>query len=380
MIIKRLLVITIVLYALMGCRTPEPTYSLGCLPSDTNGIEQATIEIGAELPTYVNWQHRLPPIMHQGSAATCVGFATAYYGMHGMSPSYVYNQRTVGTGGCARDNGMTLRNAFDILSEGALPIADWPYTPSDLCTIPGPGLMETATEYALDGYGMLFVGGTEDVGAIKAALFAGYPVVLAVAVYSPTFYAPDSAGRIGPHQDGDTYYGGHALCAYGYGPDGLYVVNSWGTGWGVGGRAVLAWSMAALDVWEAWVLYEPWEDTETTPTIPLPPERPSLTPTATIEATSTPVSSATPTYKPTPTLLMPPVMPSNTPTQSPTITNTPGPSATPAKLYRVEFFISEQLEDGTWQLIASRVFVDCTEGAIGGYMGMTVESGREVYQ
>jgi hypothetical protein len=57
-----------------------------------------------------------------------------------------------------------------------------------------------------------------------------------------------------PRRKGDLSDGGHAFAIVGYNQDGFIVHNSWGTGWGTKGRAVLSyedWLDNAMDCWVA---------------------------------------------------------------------------------------------------------------------------------
>jgi len=88
-----------------------------------------------------------------------------------------------------------------------------------------------------------------DANGIRQALAAGYPVVAGWQV-SQSFEDYDGTGVI-PAQEAP-FLGGHAICLTGYSADGTFeLLNSWGTGWGKGGYAIVseAFVQQATDVW-----------------------------------------------------------------------------------------------------------------------------------
>ena len=50
----------------------------------------------------------------------------------------------------------------------------------------------------------------------------------------------DGRGYI-PKLNNSTFHGGHAVLCCGYGPEGVYIQNSWGSSWGLYGFAILSW-------------------------------------------------------------------------------------------------------------------------------------------
>lgn len=71
----------------------------------------------------------------------------------------------------------------------------------------------------------------------RAAIAAGYPVVFGAYVDE----AYQRLDRWEPVAFDGPVAGGHAQVALGYGLDGVTVLNSWGSGWGTGGLALLSW-------------------------------------------------------------------------------------------------------------------------------------------
>jgi len=60
-------------------------------------------------------------------------------------------------------------------------------------------------------------------------------------VYPEFDAATASSYLVGPPTAGETSRGGHAIAAFAYDQNGVWIMNSWGTGWGNGGWAELSW-------------------------------------------------------------------------------------------------------------------------------------------
>ena len=75
---------------------------------------------------------------------------------------------------------------------------------------------------------------------IKEALASGYPIVFGAYVDQPFKDCNDWTKQelLG------TTLGGHAMVIVGYEDAGVHVLNSWGSGWGVGGIGLLSWDAA----------------------------------------------------------------------------------------------------------------------------------------
>ena len=77
--------------------------------------------------------------------------------------------------------------------------------------------------------------------AIISALANGRPAILSILVYSEFENASSSNYLIGPPQPGDGPPGGHAITAFAYDQNGVWIENQWGTSWGSNGWAELSW-------------------------------------------------------------------------------------------------------------------------------------------
>jgi len=234
----------------------RPPYALGCLPSPTDALVMAqrtsALDTGS-LPSSIDMRDSFAP-RSQGSQNSCVGFAaSALMGQQAgveCAPAFIYNQRT--TTNCKRDAGMSIYNALAILSaQGDCTEALMPYDDGDSCTQPNDAALADARK--ISGYSVLWSEqGTAKLDAIRSYLAAGQPVIVAVPVYQ-RFYG-NAAKTIGPHTDGERYYGGHALLLVGYDSDGFWALNSWGPSWGHDGFACLSDEFIEQEAWEGWVV------------------------------------------------------------------------------------------------------------------------------
>lgn len=84
----------------------------------------------------------------------------------------------------------------------------------------------------------------DSVNAIKASLYAGNPVLIAMEWYDDMNVVD---GVITTNYIG--YAGGHCMFIYGWDERGWKVQNSWGEDWGVNGTMVLPYSMKIEECW-----------------------------------------------------------------------------------------------------------------------------------
>ena len=233
------------------------------------------------LPSAVDLSAGLPPIGSQGSQASCVGWALAYYyktfqekqergwGVstteHQFSPAWVYNQRS--TSDCTKDRGMSYYDGFTILSKyAAAPLSSFPYDPQDSCTRPSESEKDEAWQYRIDSFENVFAGqGRANIAELKALLANGEPFAIAAPVYYPSFYSSTSGDPflVPVHDEDDTLFGGHAMFVVGYDDTigGFLTVNSWGAAWGNSGFCYLSYDFVQYDCWEAWVMNDHIEST-----------------------------------------------------------------------------------------------------------------------
>jgi len=252
---------------------PKPVYRGGLVrsdvkvtPSEPDFLSEPSL---STLPTSVDLSQGLPPIGYQGMQGSCVGWALGYYAKshmeyqerlwdagsadHQFSPSYVYNLRT--TDNCGADQGMSLYEGLQILSNGAATMADFPYDALDPCTQPSQQLISDSYDYRIASFGNIFVGeGTVPIETLKTYLANGQPFIIAVPIYASLRLITANDPLVPVPQIGEAYYGGHALYVVGYDDaiGGLKVVNSWGPFWGDQGYGYLSYDFVSQYAWEAW--------------------------------------------------------------------------------------------------------------------------------
>jgi C1A family cysteine protease len=215
----------------------------------------------AALPARVDMSAYFPAPGDQGRQNSCVAWAAAYVRAYEerarlgalaypdsvplFSPSFVYNQINRG-----HDVGARIPEALRLLSkDGIAPMAAMPYVESDFLSRPDEGTRELAKHFRSHAWRRM---DARDVDEVRAALVAGYPVILAARV--------DSAfTRIAPGQVwSDTVAQGrrgHAMVLVGYddGRGAFKVINSWGRRWAEGGFGWIAYSLMPVVAREGYV-------------------------------------------------------------------------------------------------------------------------------
>ncbi|SFN24677.1 C1 family peptidase [Marinobacter pelagius] len=243
-----------------------------------------------ELPTRVSLLDYAPPVGDQGSAGSCVGWASTYavasiaWGLTveqsqgrlessgPFSPSFVFNRIKVSEN-C--DGGSNIGRALkDLSSNGTLPLSRFSYTPSDCTRMPTSGEYADARQFAIEGFRRL----SSEYSrrslhlSVRRALAQRHPVVFGMVV-GPSFQSYkthdrvlriseeeqalyDKLGLNGIYQHEG--FGGHAMAVVGYDDDrgggAFHIMNSWGNGWGERGFAwvsygdFIRWVSSAYEV------------------------------------------------------------------------------------------------------------------------------------
>lgn len=152
------------------------------------------------------------------------------------------------------DDGTYLRMFFKALNQfGFCPETYWPYDLDNINTEPpGSAFWAGFDQRTPTVYERISSAGPARIDDIKRAVAAGFGVCFGTDV-SEQFCAGElGEGPIAPPV-GLPIAGGHALVVDGYEGDAFSIVNSWGTGWGDGGRCTfsadyLAWPQTT-DIW-----------------------------------------------------------------------------------------------------------------------------------
>lgn len=198
-------------------------------------------------------------ILDQGASNSCVGFSIAQgvrvaapdVGL--LSPGAIYWNARAFHGATKRDDGTHIRFAIRGLQKyGAPPEDVWRLKTGPLGNVnkkPSLASYQLGHDFGgVRGYYRVFEQGPAMLGAIKAAIFAGRPVVAGWMI-DADFQRNDGPSVIGVPRG--PIIGGHAMLISGYGGDTFQVVNSWGTRWRSGGLATFTaeLTMRAIDVW-----------------------------------------------------------------------------------------------------------------------------------
>ena len=285
------------------------------------------------VPTIVDLSSNAPPVGDQGQVNSCVAWAEdysmrgyyakrdGYYPTGGnpatgsFEPMYTYAQLVKG-----QNVGTYMDGHLNILqSQGIDSRSDYTQGDDDYTTQPSAAETANAARYKIASWSNLFVSGTAGVGSvaqqdIENALAAGNPVGLLIPVYSNFYNLASGSSFVDVPTAGMTNDGNHAVTAFRYDANGVWVENQWGTGWGQSGWAELSWAFVDGYAYQGVVMTPadaPSAQPSATSTPPIIP--PTNTPTA-VPPTNTPRPSAT-QAPPTST---PPAPPTSTPTTAPT--------------------------------------------------------------
>jgi Ricin-type beta-trefoil lectin domain-like len=206
------------------------------------------------VPASVDLSGDSPPVGDQGDTGSCQSWAPGYTAMGWwanhvglnnakFSAMYIYSQLVHGN--C--DNGNYVENALAIMTkQGVETTSD--YEPMqqalDCATQPNALQQANAANFKISGYSDLDLsGGTR--AAIENALAAGKPAILSIMDYPEFDNASATNYLVGPPVAGDVTRGGHAITAFAYDANGVWIENQWGTAWGSNGWAELSWAFVS---------------------------------------------------------------------------------------------------------------------------------------
>ena len=220
------------------------------------------------LPASIDLTSKFPSPGNQGSLGSCVAFATGYAyksyqerdergwafdtDTHIFSPAYIYNQ--IHLTNEDHGGGAFFSTAFTLLqTQGCATLNIMPYDGSPYaCTNqPTTVMMKSAAQYKSRNWARLPDG---DYNEIKTHLANNEPVVIGIPVL-PDFDNININNQIFNDTSG-TSRGAHALCVIGYDDDrsAVKIINSWGTGWGLGGYGWISYDLISSLKLEAYVM------------------------------------------------------------------------------------------------------------------------------
>ena len=161
-----------------------------------------------------------------------------------MSVGYIYGNRRDSVW---ENEGMITRDALKSLTKyGDVAHEKFPYNKEvpeiiNLFENDCESLYESGT---VNRIGTYFRTNTEE--EIKSALMNYGPVVFSIQWYKDIKVVD---GKITTSFDSDKKSGYHCMIIYGWNKDGWKIQNSWGTGWGNKGRAILPYSYPLKEAW-----------------------------------------------------------------------------------------------------------------------------------
>jgi hypothetical protein len=223
---------------------------------------RALASAAVNLPASVDLRADAPPVGDQGPVNSCAAWASDYtalgywenrdgIGGGALEPMYTYSQLVGGQNvGTAIDANLNIA-----IGQGVDQQADYPQGNDDYRDLPTADETANATHWRLSGYQDLAVApnaaSTITQDSIEEALAGNEPVVIGIPIYNNFYDVTSADGGLytGPEDGFTGDY--HAVTALGYNASGLIIENSWGTGWGAGGFATLAWSFVNAYVQEA---------------------------------------------------------------------------------------------------------------------------------
>jgi hypothetical protein len=246
-----------------------PEHGQGLLPSAglPKGVSPALAGVAqdaAPLPASVDLSAWDPPVGNQGSLNSCASWVTGYYYRYWLrnhitgetstfAPMFLYSQITHGT-----DSGSSIGDNVALLQAAGIPHAtDYSQGPLDYRTQPTTAESQAAAPYrATSGSFLMFDTGvgTEAQTAIEASLAAGRPVILSFPLYQNFIAANSSNYFVDVPPAGSTEHGYHGVFVPKYDAQGVWVENSWGTGWGRAGWAELSWAFVNQYSAEGWTM------------------------------------------------------------------------------------------------------------------------------
>ncbi|MFO0755196.1 MAG: C1 family peptidase [Byssovorax sp.] len=196
-------------------------------------------------PSKVDLRSFMTPVEDQQSTNSCAANATAgaYEYLvkrnlgeeaYDVSRLFIYyNARAADDPDNIEDEGSVLSSVIDGLKEnGACSEETWPFDPGSVNEQPSDEAYEEAKGFQIEDTELV----PTDLGAWKAALAAGHPIIFGMKLFG-SFDKQKKAGLVpmpSPKEAGRESHGGHAMLCVGYSdPDEVFIVrNSWGPDWG----------------------------------------------------------------------------------------------------------------------------------------------------
>ena len=235
----------------------ERVKMLGLLPPDSKvaemPVETFSPDVGILLPSSIDWRNNggnfVAPVKNQGGCGSCWAFATTAaleskamisFNTPGKPPN-LSEQIVLSCSGAGTCEGGSISGASNFLvNTGTNKETFYPYKVANgNCYYASSNWMYRP--YMFGSWSSV----SQDLSALKSAIYSNGPVVVAMAVYTDFFYYGGGVYRY----TWGWLEGYHAILAVGYKDDPVYpgggyfiVKNSWGTTWGASGYFKIAYS------------------------------------------------------------------------------------------------------------------------------------------
>lgn len=255
----------------------NPPYTLNLLQDITDERDFSAANIPAKYSSeamaatsILDYTNEMSSVKHQGNLGSCVAFAAAamkewqerheHYEEikegkrdHRKGKEYDYSESWIYWNCKKIDNvkgeGTYIRSAMKVLNKIGVPTEKaWPYSDDKLNIGEPKRWASLISKWALiDSYYKI-----RTLAEAKKALLEDGPFILGVPCFYDFFYPVN--GIIKDPKDGDTIYGGHAICCVGYDDEKklLKFKNSWGTRWGRNGYGYVSYNYFNKYNWGSW--------------------------------------------------------------------------------------------------------------------------------
>lgn len=230
----------------------EIIHATGLIPDSPEVVQEhlhMSPVMSSALPSAVDNTAKFPTPGDQQTQKSCAAWSVGYSlksgqeinkrgwsrnsTAHQFSPAYIYNQLNVNGGGLAISQVMDL-----ICSQGVCSLNYFPYNTNDYTTQPTNIQRAAASLYKATTWHTI-----QGVNQIKNRIAQGDGVVIGIWVNNDFFYL-DSSNPIYDNKNaaGD---GKHGICLIGYDDSkkAFKFINSWGTGWQLGGYGWISYDL-----------------------------------------------------------------------------------------------------------------------------------------
>jgi C1A family cysteine protease len=221
--------------------TTEDDYSLNWTPDKTDHRDYLySVPLLAPKPASIDLRPYCTPVENQGNIGSCTGHAITSAievllkrrgASTELSRLFVYYQERLLEGTVSIDAGAYIRDGIKACYQWGTPQEKlWAYNTRFWSVKPTPAAYADALTRKITRYERC-----TNFDAVKAALSAGFPVVVGFLVYPSFLSASVAKTGVMPYPGAkERPLGGHAVCLVGYddATRRFIVKNSWGASWG----------------------------------------------------------------------------------------------------------------------------------------------------